>query len=211
MDLADLVHGLEPKNKPLNAPRTRNRSPQSHLRGDRGQSSGPSSARHSQHDMPNLRSSVSSSYVHPSNSKSKKEHSSSHFQRIDGIPTSNAGSSSSSPSPDVPTSHHGSSSRRPEVLVCELCNRTFESKAVFEQHSVVFHRRSKAPSKPREAAFPCPYCGKGFTSPSKRNVHQNATHMGLRPFQCDTCNKSFGYKGGTFCLWRPLSSRYNSR
>lgn len=84
-----------------------------------------------------------------------------------------------------------------QLLQCEICKRTFETKRTFDRHTAVFHRRNKVPVKPREATFLCPHCGKGFTSPSKRNVHQNATHMGLRPFRCEVCNKSFGYKGGT--------------
>lgn len=103
---------------------------------------------------------------------------------------------SPSSSPEKPTSVRVGSSSGSGVLMCELCSRTFQSQEQFDQHTLVFHRRSKVPAKPREATFLCPYCGKAFTSPSKRNVHQNATHMRLRPFQCTVCNKAFGYKGG---------------
>ena len=180
MDLSDLVHGLKPK-----AQRQRDSS--------RSQTHPESDARHSQHHNSSTPRRTSQ-HSRRSIDNSTNSHRSSRQREPQQI---SSGSSSSSPSRDVPVaSRVGNSSGSSHKLLCDLCNRTFDDKTQFDQHSSVFHRRSKVPSKPREASFVCPFCGKAFTSPSKRNVHKNATHMGLRPFQCDVCSKSFGYKGG---------------
>lgn len=91
----------------------------------------------------------------------------------------------------------GSSRSHSEVLSCHLCGREFKSTSTFNEHIKVFHTRGKISARPREALYSCRECGKAFTSPSKRTLHLNAVHRGLRPHQCNVCEKSFGYKGGT--------------
>lgn len=192
MDLSELVHGLKPKNKSNSSDRDDSRETSQHAGSYHasGSSHRASGSRHGEQEP------SSSNYSTPgrasrSISKARKEH---HFSQF------SSGSSSIGTPAEVTSSRGGSASGSSSggVLVCDLCNRSFHSKLQFDQHNSVFHRRSKAPSKPRDAAFPCPYCGKAFTSPSKRTVHENATHMGLKPYQCKECNKSFGYKGGKY-------------
>lgn len=197
MDLSDLVHGLKPKTKPREGS-THHDSPSKqvdHWSREAAGSSRQSSGKRSQQEMLNLRPSLAG-LTTEKGGKARKEHHLSHLSEGKRSRYPNIGSSSSSPSLEAPVSQRvGGTRGESSLLRCELCSRVFESKSQFDQHTSVFHRRAKIPSKPREAAFPCPYCGKAFTSPSKRNVHQNATHMGLRPFQCTVCGKSFGYKG----------------
>ncbi|EIM24227.1 hypothetical protein WALSEDRAFT_59155 [Wallemia mellicola CBS 633.66] len=37
-------------------------------------------------------------------------------------------------------------------------------------------------------------CDKAFKSQKSLNVHVNTTHLNIRPFQCDSCEKAFGHK-----------------
>lgn len=93
---------------------------------------------------------------------------------------------------------HASSGSHSQAFSCHLCGRQFKSSSTFAEHTKVFHTRGTIPARPREALFPCKECGKAFTSPSKRTIHQNTVHKGLRPHQCHVCEKSFGYKGGMY-------------
>jgi len=220
MDLSDLVHGLKPKaSTSRDSGKRKSGSDESPQKNSHGESS---NGRRAQHDpvlrmrggqagssslglSGNARREAGTSFS-PSFYEKARINPGSQKPRAKGkSPTSP--SEDSSPSPPFPvrpsSTTVGSSSGGQVVVMCNLCNRTFDSKTKFDQHCSVFHRRSKVPSKPRSAAFPCPHCGKAFTSPSKMNVHQNATHKGLRPFPCDVCGKSFGYKGGMFSSPEP--------
>ena len=94
-------------------------------------------------------------------------------------------------------SHSGDNSTK---LTCPVCNRSFDTATTYGEHIKVFHKRGKVPARSKEPSFPCPDCGKMFVAPSKRDLHHDATHKGLKPHHCHICEKSFAYKGGKLAL-----------
>ena len=40
----------------------------------------------------------------------------------------------------------------------------------------------------------CEECGRGFNSPANLDKHVNSVHRGIRPFQCEVCEKRFAQK-----------------
>lgn len=107
-----------------------------------------------------------------------------------------ASSSASGRVSAIPAEGNNTSAFPTTSVKCDQCQRTFQSKKEFDQHCAVFHRRSTVAANRREANYQCSFCSKSFTSPSKRAIHEDTTHKGLRPFKCEICSKSFGHKGG---------------
>ncbi|CAN8064053.1 unnamed protein product [Agarophyton chilense] len=171
MDLSNIVHGLKPKSE---------RS---------GGSSNPSASQASSSDQ---RTGSSSLTQRPDDHRTTAASSGNSSSR-EGASSSQTLSNQSASRPDPIPTPDGIS--RETILRCDKCSRTFCSNQQFNQHLSVFHGRSKVASGQREANFLCAYCGKRFSSPSKRTLHINATHMGLKPYHCKVCSKSFGYKG----------------
>lgn len=68
--------------------------------------------------------------------------------------------------------------------VCDSCGKTFKTKACLYTHN-----KSHSDSYP----FPCSYCSKGFRSRPSLLAHI-LTHTGERPFNCDICGKGFRIK-----------------
>lgn len=100
---------------------------------------------------------------------------------------------SSSRSRGASASQAGPSSSK---ITCTECDRSFDTTEMYEEHLKVFHQRSRVPVRPRTASYSCPDCDKKFTAPSKRDLHHDAIHKGLKPHVCHICDKAFAYKGG---------------
>ena len=84
-------------------------------------------------------------------------------------------------------------------LLSEICLRSsnwlhpkLQKTLALKKYSPKILRRSKKtvvePRKPFK--WKCEFCGKAFISPSKLQRH-SYSHSGLKPFQCNLCNKSF--------------------
>ena len=121
--------------------------------------------------------------------------SSEHSQASQSGPSQTMFSSSSS---FASKSSRAGSSPNSKMIACPFCTRQFASSTTYEQHIQIFHTRSSVPHNPKQTSYPCPDCGKSFTAPSKRDLHQNVIHKGIKPFKCEVCGKAFGYKGGTY-------------
>ena len=100
---------------------------------------------------------------------------------------------------------------------CEVCNKTYKSKYVFDKHMATHKEGYVQPMFtcqlcPRsfttkfmlahhiksehlgiKKTYLCPTCGKSFSQIRSYRQHANV-HAGIRPFQCETCGKSFTYE-----------------
>ena len=100
---------------------------------------------------------------------------------------------------------------------CEVCNKTYKSKYVFDKHVATHEEGYVQPMFtcqlcPRsfttkfmlahhiksehlgiKKTYLCPTCGKSFSQIRSYRQHANV-HAGIRPFQCETCGKSFTYE-----------------
>uniref|UniRef100_A0A336MQT5 CSON005192 protein n=1 Tax=Culicoides sonorensis TaxID=179676 RepID=A0A336MQT5_CULSO len=72
---------------------------------------------------------------------------------------------------------------------CDKCQRKFISEKKLKQHSI-----SHLPAN-EKMVHPCKYCDKKFTKSVNVIAHIKAVHIGLRPFICESCGKSFQSKG----------------
>jgi hypothetical protein len=124
---------------------------------------------------------------------------------------STSGIPSSSPSHMLP--HAGPSASGPSAsqgLVCDLCDRAFDSKATYDSHNAVFHRRSKTPAKPRPPAFTCPQCGKG-SSPAPGLAHRFETgHTSARRVRVADKRERAANGLHALCQGSPLRRRSTS-
>lgn len=78
---------------------------------------------------------------------------------------------------------HGS---EPNVsLECHLCPKKFATKKTLASHQEVH-----LPEDQRQR-FPCPYCDKTLTKPYNVLLHIRSVHIGLRPYVCEECGKTF--------------------
>ena len=100
---------------------------------------------------------------------------------------------------------------------CQVCNKTYKSKYVFDKHMATHKEGYVQPMFtcqlcPRsfttkfmlahhiksehlglKKTYLCPTCGKSFSQIRSYRQHANV-HAGIRPFQCETCGKSFTYE-----------------
>ena len=74
--------------------------------------------------------------------------------------------------------------RKPQHLVCPLCDKVFTHTNSFKMH-LKRHRGEKTEK--------CTYCDKSFVAVTDRRIHERV-HTGLTPYQCDKCPKKFKYR-----------------
>ncbi|KAI5642102.1 zinc finger, c2H2 type domain-containing protein [Phthorimaea operculella] len=71
---------------------------------------------------------------------------------------------------------------------CELCNRTYSSRALLLRHRALAHTDIRK--------YPCENCPKVFTDPSNLQRHIRAQHVGARSHACPECGKTFATSSG---------------
>ena len=74
---------------------------------------------------------------------------------------------------------------------CPHCGKQFSNRTNLNQHLHLHDHRQVA-----EKDFHCQVenCNKSFKSQRALNVHVDTTHLNIRPFVCQLCGKSYGYK-----------------
>lgn len=100
---------------------------------------------------------------------------------------------------------------------CDICKMFIITKPNLIRHMVAMHRSKppKAPhicmicgkgygtvsgisnhmanhNNPNPYKFVCNYCGKKYRDKSVFHAHLNVKHLGIRPFKCTDCDKTFG-------------------
>ena len=69
--------------------------------------------------------------------------------------------------------------------VCEVCSKSFSTKAVLKQHRLIYEHLE---------VFPCLLCKKTFSTASHLKRHK-LVHTGEKPHQCTSCEKTFSQAG----------------
>lgn len=82
---------------------------------------------------------------------------------------------------------------------CSVCGRSYASRDQLKRHAVVHDATSSSLSTAESidvAEWTCPWngCEHVFLSRYALQVHVSRVHFGDKPFQCDVCGQSFGYK-----------------
>ncbi|XP_013162667.1 PREDICTED: gastrula zinc finger protein XlCGF26.1-like [Papilio xuthus] len=76
--------------------------------------------------------------------------------------------------------------------VCKLCSKEFETKRCMTRHIMYVHDKIKRPKNKI-----CDLCGTGFSNLRLLESHIR-THTGERPFKCEICDKTFGFKASLY-------------
>ncbi|XP_045541335.1 gastrula zinc finger protein XlCGF7.1 [Papilio machaon] len=76
--------------------------------------------------------------------------------------------------------------------VCTLCSKEFETKRCMTRHVMYVHDKIKRPKNKI-----CDLCGTGFSNLRLLQSHIR-THTGERPFKCEICEKTFGFKASLY-------------
>ena len=79
--------------------------------------------------------------------------------------------------------------KKPEKkFLCKICSKNFSTKGNLKNHINTIHNNYYP--------FKCPYsnCSHSYSNKSRLEVHIR-THTGIKPFQCNLCNKFFNEKG----------------
>ena len=95
----------------------------------------------------------------------------------------------------------------PSLLKCKQCTETFQRKHQLREHVAKAHPKDKvSEGEEKLEEFPCPTCGRIYSSPSGVRHHEIKDHEkpnrpfppfdSLRPFQCEICGDSFPTKAG---------------
>ncbi|XP_063682598.1 zinc finger protein 394-like [Bolinopsis microptera] len=83
------------------------------------------------------------------------------------------------------TVHENVHTRR-QVWLCQLCGKTYSSRASYIQHLQVMHSSGRK--------YQCPVCGKMSSTSSNLKVHM-VIHSNAKPFKCPQCDMTFKRKG----------------
>ena len=83
---------------------------------------------------------------------------------------------------------------------CEICPKQFTQEASLVKHRGKYqsdeeHRYVEV-KKLEAKRIPCDDCDLMFSSDKTMKLHKESVHSGIRPFQCDQCNKSYPLQGG---------------
>lgn len=78
--------------------------------------------------------------------------------------------------------HEWASHKTGKTYTCELCNRTFPFRMLYNSHKLFAHGKKNVV---------CEVCGEMFFTISKLNVHVNAVHRNALTWLCKLCNKKF--------------------
>ena len=81
-----------------------------------------------------------------------------------------------------------SSKKSEKKFLCKICLKNFSTKGNLKNHINTIHNNYYP--------FKCPYsnCSHSYSNKSRLEVHIR-THTGIKPFQCNLCNKFFNEKG----------------
>ena len=74
---------------------------------------------------------------------------------------------------------------------CDQCDKRYSTKSVLISHASKAHRRSPM--------HPCLHCERSFPTQDQLRDHMNV-HAGLKPYQCDHCDKAFSTKVRLFVI-----------
>jgi KRAB domain-containing zinc finger protein len=67
---------------------------------------------------------------------------------------------------------------------CSICNKTFSRQTGLMNHQKEIHEKAKTY---------CPICKKPLVGPRNIQRHIDTVHLGLKPYNCHGCEKSFGF------------------
>ena len=74
---------------------------------------------------------------------------------------------------------------------CGECGKSFAQKINLKMHEFGVHKKIRRIRKVAFKKNPCSMCSKSFISPSALEAHFQASHLKLKKFSCQGCNKHF--------------------